>query len=533
MNAMNMATKREGRDLMSRFKAGLLAPAMAQAFLPGDGGTVSVGATFTLDPVAGQVVTPMFAEFTLVYVPVTAIEHLLTPSSDTADIPEVVRQKYLTGADLYGLENETEISKRLGVVPQKIANVQKVCTISRLAYVAACNYLRRQKYAYAIDSLHTSTAIERAILSETVLDKLRGVLDPADQANGQVKLDIGTMSLPVDGFGFVGATTSRGAGLNVRGTTAAQDFVSTAAGGAAGTHMPVRGDSAGGADTGFAIKQTGTSPNVRPNINAIFDGQATGISLVDLYKAENHDKMIRAFAQMVKDNPQDGEEMVMRYVHGMSMEPGRHCVTVFTQKVAFGIDVKDATDGDALLTDTQMSKAVQRIGATVIIPRSELGGILIGVASVKPDETIYMQPHPILSKPWAIRNNVDDETKLDPVPVTMREVDAEVLTANETTVAFYTGLHELERNYQNYGMTRNTNPVDLEDKTAIWQVKIPASVTPENVVYPVIDQYPFIDQLAEICRFRMQWQAALVTKTQFGPTPVEEVDIVAAEGLLT
>ena len=514
MNAMNMATKREGRDLMSRFKAGLLSPAMAQAFLPGDGGTVSVGATFALDPVAGQVVTPMFAEFTMIYVPVTAIEHLLNPSSATADIPEVVRQKYLTGADLYGLENETEISKRLGVVPQKIANVQKVCTVSRLAYIAACNYLRRQKYAYTIDSLHTSTAIERAILSETVLDKLRGVLDPADQANGQVKLDIGTLTLPVDGIGFYAT-----------GSASAETLRKTA---------PLADEATTVRTSGFGAKVvSGSGATAKPGITALFDGQATGISLVDLYKAENHDKMIRAFAQMVKDNPQDGDEMVMRYVHGMSMEPGRHCMTVFTQKVAFGIDLKNATDGTALLMDTQMSKAVQRIGATVIIPRSELGGVLIGIASVKPDETIYMQPHPILSKPWAIRNNVDDETKLDPVPVTMREVDAEVLTANETTVAFYTGLHELERNYQNYGMTRNTNPVDLEDKTAIWQVKIPASVTPENVVYPVIDQYPFIDQNAEICRFRMQWQAALVTNTQFGPTPVEEVDIVESEGLLT
>ena len=514
MNRMNMATKREGRDLMSRFKAGLLTPAMAQAFLPGDGGTVSVGATFTLDPVAGQVVTPMFAEFTLIYVPVTAVEHLLNPSSATADIPEVVRQKYLTGADLYGLENETEISQRLGVVPQKIANVQKVCSISRLAYIAACNYLRRQKYAYTIDSLHTSTAIERAILSETVLDKLRGVLDPADQANGQVKLDIGTLNLPLSNM-YVetgSSATTRQLANNTAGTLAA-------------AAVPPKGNA-----SQVYVSRSGST--IDP-IQAVFDGQATGISLVDLYKAENHDKMIRSFAQMVKDNPQDGEELVMRYVHGMSMEPGRHCMTVFTQKVAFGIDLKNATDGAALLTDTQMSKAVQRIGATVIIPRSELGGILIGIASVKPDETIYMQPHPILSKPWAIRNNVDDETKLDPVPVTMREVDAEVLTANETTVAFYTGLHELERNYQNYGMTRNTNPVDLEDKTAIWQVKIPASVTPENVVYPVIDQYPFIDQLAEICRFRMQWQAALITNTQFGPTPVEEVDIVESEGLLT
>lgn len=514
MNAMNRQTKREGRDLMSRFKAGLNVPVMAQAFLPGDGGTVSVGATFTLDPVAGQVVTPMFGEFTLLYVPVTAIEHLLNPTSATADIPEVVKQKYLTGADMYGLENESEISRRLGVVPQKIANVQKVCTISRLAYLAACNHLRKRRYAYALEVAHTSTAIERAVLSQTVLDRLKGVLDPSELANGQVNLDIGTLTLPVDGIGFY--LTGTASSETLRKTAPLADEVTT-----------VR-------TAGFGAKvASGAGTTAKPGITALFDGQATGISLVDLYKAENHDKMIRMFAEIVKQNPLDGEEAVMRYVHGMTMEPGRHCMIVFEQKMAFGIDPRAATDGTSLLQDTIMSKAHLRIGGTVVIPASELGGILIGIASVKPDETIYMQPHPILSKPWAIRNDVDDETKLDPVPVLMRDVDAEVLQANETTVAFYTGLHELERNYVNYGMTRNTDPVDLEDKTAIWQVKIPASVTPENVVYPVIDQYPFIDQQAEICRFRMQWQAALMTRTQFGPTPVEEVDIVADEGLLT
>ena len=165
---------------------------------------------------------------------------------------------------------------------------------------------------------------------------------------------------------------------------------------------------------------------------------------------------------------------------------------------------------------------MQQIAFAAVVPPTEIGGILVTMASVKPDETLASQPHPILSKPWAATNHVDDETALDPVGVLMREVDADVPTGNETSIAFYTGLHQTYRHYVNYGMTRNTNPVDLEAKTAIWQVKIPASVTPENVVYPVIDQYPFIDQLAEICRCRIQSNAAVATPRVFGPTPVEE-----------
>lgn len=521
---MNLQKRREVRDKVSRFKAGLLAPVMAQAFEPGEGGTVSQVVHFELDPVAGRVITPMYAEVTSVFVPVTAIEHLLNPTSDTADIPEVVRQKYLSTPVMYDLENETDISKRLGVVPQKIANVQKVCAISRLAYIAAVNFLRKRKYAYAVEELHTSTAIHRAILSETILDRFNGVLDPADQANGQVTLDIGAVNLPIDGIYAYGTPVTKAAGTNLRSRSGGTDTTTAA--------TTVTETNPGGG-TGLAVKITGSGATARPDLAAVFNGQATGISLVDFYKAQNHDKMIRMFSQLVKDNPLDGEDAVLRMAYGFRMEPGRHPWVVSEQKVPFGLDIRQAVDGTALLEDTMMSKGMQKIAFSAIVPPTDIGGILITIAAVKPDETVASQPHPILSKPWGARNHIDDETKLDPVPVLMREVDSEVATGNETTVAFYTGLHELYRFYSEYGMTRNTNPLDLEDKTAIWQVKVPASVTPENVVYPVIDQYPFIDQNAEICRCRIQSVALVATPRVFGPAPVEEVDVVDSEGLLT
>lgn len=507
---MKMTTRREMRDLTSRFKAGLLAPVMAVPFEPGEAGTVAQTCTFELDPVAGRVITPMYAEVVSVFVPVTAIEHLLDPADPTADIPEVVKQKYLTGAVMYDLENETEISKRLGIVPQKIADVQKVCSIGRLAYNAAVNYLRQRKYAYAVEVLHGSTAILPAILSETVLDRLQGVLDPAALINGQVALDIGTMNLPIPGIARVGGNTGAGAAEIAPGS--------------------------GGISVYRAATSSGINfdlDNTTERLTATFDGQATGVSLVDFYKAQNHDKMTRLFAEMVKINPVDGEEQVLRYVHGFTMEPGRNPMVVFERRVPFGMDIRQATDGTALLADTMMSKAMQQINFNVVIPRSEIGGILVTMASVKPDEAIVNQPHPVLSKPWAARNHVDDEMALDPVPVLMRDVNAEVPTGNETTVAFYGGLHGLYRMYTNYGMTRNTDPVDIEGKTAIWQVEIPASVTPENVLYPTVDQYPFIDQLAEICRFRVQSLAGIATPRVFGPTPVEEVDVIESEALLT
>lgn len=522
MNAMlqQYSTRREPRDLSSRFKAGLMAPVMAVPIEPGEGGTVSQTVTFELDPVAGRIITPIFAEVISVFVPVTAIEKLLAPASLTADIPEVVKQKYLTGAVMYALEAETEISQRLGVIPQKIAGVKQVCSISRLAYIAACNMLRQRRYAYATKILANSTAIERAILTETVLDRFNGVLDPADQQNGTVKLDIGTMNLPVRGMGYSSAYTASHNFANVA------DFKDTA--NPTAHTARVNSYAAAAANPLFEVDASNN-----PQIFAIFNGAATGVSLTDFYKAENHDKMIRAFENIVKENPLEGEEAVMRFVHGFTMEEGKFPIVVAERRVAFGMDIRQAMDNAGLQQDAMMSKAMQQLSFTAIVPRTEIGGVLITIASVKPDETIKDQPHPILSKPWQKRNNVDDQTKLEPIPVLMRELDSEVATGSETTVAFYTGLNELKRNYANYGFTKNTNPVSVEDKTAIWQVKLPASVTPENVVMPVIDQYPFLDQNAEICRCRIQSLAAISTPTIFGPTPVEEVDVVASANLLT
>lgn len=510
MMGLKKSTRREMRDLTSRFKAGLLAPVMAQAFEPNEGGTVSQTVTFELDPVAGRVITPMYAEVQAVFLPVTSIERLLAPTNETADIPEVVRQKYLTGTALYGLEAETEISQRLGVVPRKNGGVKQVCTISRLAYIAAVNFLRKRKYAYAVELLHTTTAIQRAILSETILERFNAVLDPADQANGTVQLDIGTVNLPL-------RWTDRGAAHNESG------------GALNTTHRTIVAPTASIVDNG-GTNGRWSDPN---KIYSVFDGQATGVNLTDFYKAENHDKMIRLFNEIVKDNPLDGEEAVMRFVHGMTMEPGRHPILVAEVRKAFGVDVRQPMDNAGIQQDAMMSKGMQQISFTAIIPATDIGGVLVTIASVKPDETVKDQPHPILSLPWGIRNHVDDETKLDPVPVLMREIDAEIATGSETTVAFYTGLNETKRAYIHYGFTGNTNLTTVEDKTAIWQVKVPASVTPENVVYPVIDQYPFLDQNAEICRCRIQSLAAVATPTVFGPTPVEEIDVVAAEGLLT
>lgn len=172
---------------------------MAAAIKGNEGGMLSQSVTFELDPIAGRMVTPITGEIVSVVVPVQAIDAIKDPEAAYAGMTEVIREKILSGQPLFGLENETEISKRCGVNPRSIGGVKKVNEMVRLAHNAAVNYLRMRKYVKASVLLHSSTAITPAILSSTVLERLNGVLDPDDHINGAVQLDIPNVNMPVLG----------------------------------------------------------------------------------------------------------------------------------------------------------------------------------------------------------------------------------------------------------------------------------------------------------------------------------------------
>lgn len=517
-----LTTRREVRNLVGRFRGGKLAPVMAQAFLGGEGGTLSQSIMVELDPIAGRLLTPVMLDLTAVFVPVQAIDHIKDPTAQYAGLTEVVRQKLLSGSPLFGTEAEGEVSKRCGVVPRPVSGALLVSEGVRLAHNAAVNYLRKRRYAYATEILHSSTAITPAIISQTVLERLQGVLDPEDRVNGSVGLDL-SGSLPVKGIG-ISAGGGGGMGSTVvlketgdapPGTTRAPD------------NLEWRALNAN------AYVKTDNTTDLIPEIFAdLSTGTAGNVSLRDFYNAERQDKLVRAMRQMIDANPLDGEDQVLRYAHGITLETDRHPFVIAERSVRMGPDYREATDGASLLNDVAMSKLLAQVSFDAVVPRTELGGIVITFATVKPDETLANQPHPILSDNWTAENFVADQLKLDPVAVSMREVDAEVALGDEATVAFYTGYNALKRFYVNYGLNRHLDPLDIEDKSAVWQLAIPPSVTPENVVYPEdLDHFPFADNLAEVARYMVGSVAAITTPLVFGPTPVEEVAIVETDDI--
>ena len=504
------ARRQEARTIAGKFRGGKLTPVMAVPFRESESGSVTQSINYELDPIAGRMITPIIAEIVSVFVPVQAIDALKNPLDDYPGNAEVIRQKLLSGVPLFDLEEEGEISKRLGVVPRSIDGTKYVNEAARLAHNAAVNYLRRRKFVDAVQLDANSTAITPALISQTVLDRLNGVLDPEDRVNGLVNLDLHGQAV-VSGIGVHPSQSRYDYDIDYVQTD------NTTFNAYDSPHSQVA-NAGVSAQVGIKTLNSGT-----PRVYAeLATAEGTSFSTVDLYNAERMDRLTREMREIVDANPEHGQELVTRFAHGLSMDVGKQPIVVYERQVTFGMSQQPAMDGASL--GDSITNSVANVQFTAPIPATEFGGILITFASIKPDEALGSQPHPILSEAWGATNYIADEMAIDPVPVTMRELNADIDLADETNVALYVGNNGLKRTYINYGFNRHVDPTTVASKTAIWQLEVPMSVTPESVIYPdELDHYPFQDQLGEVCTYTVRSVTSVNTPIIFGPTPVEEL----------
>lgn len=469
-------------------------------------------AMIELDPIAGRLITPITAEMFAVYVPVQAMDKLANDDDDNAGITEILRRRMLAGEVLFPMEEENEVTMRLGVMPKSIGGKKLVSTVARYAYICAINFLRQRKYTYATLLPKMVKIVTPALLSNTALDRFNAVLNPDDFINGSLNFTVGAnQKVKVDGVTKIG-TGNQAAEAGVVAATA--------------TSVEVAGVT-GGKGVKFAAK--GDVMDLNADLSGLNIG---GISLTDFYNAQTMDRITRTMRAIVEANPIDGEEQLVRWAHGLSVDTDANPFMIYATEQVFGQELRNATDGAGMENEISQSRMMLRMSFNVPVPKTELGGVVITFLTVKPDETILEQPHPILSEPWVQENQVADELMLDPQPVTAREVQAGVPQASEGTVCFYTGHNEIKRLYVNYGFNRHLDPTTVEAKTAIWQIAVPASVTPGNIVYPnELDHYPFLDQDAEVATYMLRSEAVIGTPMFFGPSPVEEVGIIRDEGL--
>lgn len=503
----------EGLTFVGRTKTCKLAPVFAVSVGPAEGGMLSQNLVLEMDPIAGRMITPIWAELISVFVPVQACDAIKDPGAAYAGMTEVIREKLLSNAALFPLETVGEISKRCNVRGSRQAGVEKVSEIVRLAHNAAVNFLRKRIYHAAAEVLHSNTAVTPALLSSTVLQRMNAVLDPDDRINGSVNLELPTLNLPVHNLWSDASAWNTGSGK--------YEIVPDG-----GLLSPVTKDT-----KNLVLARDGTTANVIEPY-AVLNGFTQGLSLQDFYNAEKQDELTRAMRKIVDDNPQFGEEMVLRWAHGMSVDAGHVPFVIAERKIMIGRQMVQATDSAGVAAETMRSDLSDTIGFSAMVPRTELGGVVVTFLQVKPDETLARQPHPVFSKPWGAINHVAEELLLDPEPVVMRDLDSSIAAGSETTVAFYTGHNELLRNYVAYGLSPALDPATIENKTAVWVYELPLSLTPTNVLYPeTVVQYPFANQSAEVVTYTVTSALSFNTPRQFGPTPVETLAIIDGEDI--
>jgi hypothetical protein len=488
-----------------RLRGGKLAPVAIEAVRSNEGGMISQSITLELDPIMGRVITPITAELIAVFVPVQAMDILKNPSTQYAGVTDVVRQKLLTGNPLFVTEAENELSKRMGVIPRSVSGVKRVSECVRLGHNCAVNHLREKVYWKAAQLLAANVSVTPALLSSTVLDRFNAVLDPDDRINGAVQLSLPNLQLPVVGVARYGGNFGSG--------------------------TPAMAGQTGSVAIGVGANGVTIMDTIFANLN----GQTAGnVNLDDFYNAEKVDKLTRMMDNMIRENPQYGQEIVLRWAHGLSVDPGPQPFVIAKRVATFGRDIVGAMDSAGVTAETVRSDFMVQLGFSVPVPRTELGGVIVTFAVLKPDETLARQPHPELSIDWVVDNFVAQELLLDPQQVRMRELDSNIASGSENTVAFYTGHNEMKRNYINYGLNGQVNPATLANKVVMWQLEVPLSVTPDSVLYPeTLSHAPFVDTNAEVGIYTVASNVNLRSPMKVGPTPIETLSIIDSATLLT
>ena len=506
-----------------RMRGGKLYPIMMHAVRGSESGTLSQRFSIELDPIPGRLISEMMVEMYDIFVPVQAMDAIKDPEAAYAGMTEVVREKLLAALPLFNVEAEGTISRTAKVNPKSVGGVKYVNEVTRLAYNAAVNMLRQRRYFRATLVPHTNTAILPAILAETVLDKINGVLDPDDRINGSFELDLPLLRLPVDGIYTSGTVANVAAGAALRGHSASMDRAQVVTD-TAGNTLAFSTDGASGATR-------------RPKVEAIFDGSLAGsaISLNDFYNAQRMDEFARIMDQMMRDNPQYGEEMVLRWAHGLSVDAGRMPFILAERRVAVNKALKGATDTPGVEDDVLRTDAGVQISITIPIPKTELGGVIVTLVCLKPDEALASQPEPFLSEAWTADNYVADSMELDPQPVRVRDLYSDCTAGTENNIVAYTGLNALKEYYVDYGFSRILNLADVAQKTAIWQMTVPLSVNPDNVNYPDYLEhgvFPFggTEILpADVATFTIESVQNSPTPMIVGPTPIEDIGVENVE----
>lgn len=494
-------------------EAAKLHPLACCAFRPDEGGTVSTMLNVNLAPVSGYMRSNAYAHVQQVFVPYQAIEKLELAEQADAGVTEMTRRRLMAGEGI-GLEAENVISKAAYVHPKAIGGSKKVSKTVRLAYIAAVNHLRRVAYFNAALLPKTETAIQPALLTANILERFEGVLEPEKLVDGAINL---TGELPVRGIAL--------AAERYHPDGAARDVYET--GGNATTYHGWNQHTAStGVNAGSGIFTLGADPD-NPGFPKVFaDLSGAGeITLRDMMQSKKLDELVRSFAQMINDDPLHGEEKVARALYGLSVDYDDDCQVMYDHVYEIAPRHQRPTDGASINQISAHFELNDRFAT--VVPRSELGGQLITLVSVKPLETLDERPDPAQTEVWQVRNIIHEETELDEQLLPRRELESNIAAIDEDTPAFWVGYNSHLHHYSVQGPNvQQTSNIEMQ--SSMWTYPIPTSVTPENISYPgTINMYPFFNWNGSAAEYTIRQVAAISTSLARGPNPVERIQLFA------
>lgn len=465
-------------------------------FRPDEGGTVSTRLDVKLAPVSGYMRSNAYVEVVQVFVPYQAIEKLNLDTQDDAGVTEMTRRRLMDGQGV-GLTGPGPIDLAANIHSRSIGGNERVSLSVRLAYNAAVNHLRKHAYYNANQVDRTNFSILPAILSGNALERFNGVLDPERNVDGSINL---TGDLPVKGIERIGSGT-------YSGNTVGMDV----------ENNPSR----------WSLNNSGNGMKVNFDELGVDLSGADELTLRDLMKSQILDGLIREFANMIDNDPVNGEKVVERALHGLSVDYDHNCQVMYRQ--TYELTPKHARPMDgASFNDVSAQFALEGEIFTTLVPRSELGGQLVTLVSVKPLETIEAQPDPAQTEAWTLVNRVHDEMELEEQLLTRADLESGVSAAEEDQPVFWVGHNSLKHAYSTRGANQNRiNGVEM--KSSMWTFPVPSSVTPENISYPPdgIDMYPFYNWNGGHAEYTIDQVAAISTHLAKGPNPVERIQIFA------
>lgn len=502
----------DARQYLQTFKGGILTPCNAVAFHENEGGLYDFRAVLELAPIAGRMYTPIRARVQTVYVPLQALHVLSDPQHAYPGEARVVRDLLQSGEPLFEMEEDNEINQRCFVHPIPIDGVLKTCASTRLAHNAAVNYLRLRKYRKAslLDSTHMTTT--PALLGQTVLDRFNAVLDPDDRINGSVEFDIPNVTLNVEGLAGNEPYHSFKVTESTRKVSGGKDQTAKWSNHSASGLLGLAEDPD---NPGYPLAQA------KGNLST------SKMAIDDFYKAEQRDKRARQIDAMLEADPVHGNMRVLRWASGLQLDTSKTPFVMYEEEREFGFALRSAMDGPNL--DKEQTDSNLIVDFTVPVPKTEFGGVVMTFISIIPDETLEYQPHPVMSQPWTGTRYTEEEMQYDPVQVPMRDLAIDVPQADENTRAFYTGHNRMKLRYNSHGLARNMDLTTVENKSAMWQIKIPLSLTADTILYPELegkDNYPFADWDGDLCTAFISADARIPTPMILGPSPVETIEMI-------